>query len=156
MAPFSPGMFAWAQMRSSRTSSMYGDVFGRSTRYNRVIGRLRTLRELLDALIRRCEVPVDADSVIWPAHQALLDLDEMIALRQSLSMGHGIVRVATLDLEIEYLQGHHAHLAAIITSTVNECCDPVTSSAPTAPTTQAPSSHTSVTAAPGGHDGQGR
>ena len=102
----------------------HGNVFDRSTRYNRVIGSLRRLREQLDALIQRRAVPVDADSVIWPARQALRNLDEMIVLRQSMSMGHGTVRVATLDREIEYLRSHHAHLAAIIASAVKDCSDP--------------------------------
>jgi hypothetical protein len=108
----------------------YGDVFGRSTRYNRAIGRLRRLRELLNDLIRRCEILVEVDSTVWPAHQALLGLDQMIVLRQSLSMGHGIVRVATLDLEIEYLQRHHAHLAVIVASVAKGLSDG-TSIAPT-------------------------
>jgi len=83
-----------------------GDVFARSTRYNNVLRGLRALRDQLRALVDRKML-----NATLAADRELLDLDEMIAHRQSRCMGFGTVRVHTLDLEIEFLSRRQACLA---------------------------------------------
>lgn len=85
-------------------------VIGRSTRYNEAIGELRKLWERLDALVRWRRIPLDPGSAVRDAYQSLRRLDELVASRQSVRMGHGVVSVETLDHEIVFFQRYHAHL----------------------------------------------
>jgi hypothetical protein len=107
-----------------------GDVPTRSTRYNEVLRDLRSLRDQLRALIDRPELePIWRTAWFGRArrpgrcnrrelactapypYDELLNLDEMIARRQSRRMGYGTVRVETLDMEIDFLRRHHARLS---------------------------------------------
>lgn len=83
-----------------------GDVFERSTRYNELLGSLRRMRDRLEALARDSALGLELGQ-----RRALLELDDLVGRRQATYMGHGTVRVDTLDLEIEFLRQHHAHLA---------------------------------------------
>ena len=92
-----------------------GDVFARTTRYNNVLRGLRALRDQLRALVDHKTL----DATTLAADRELLDLDEMIAHRQSRCMGYGAVRVHTLDLEIEFLSRRQACLADRAVQTEN-------------------------------------
>jgi len=92
----------------------HGDVIGRATRYNGALGKLRSLWDRLIALIKRTPQPLKPGSAVWRSYQELRKLDDLIALRQSARMGHGVVSPEILDREIEFLEGYRAHHEAIV------------------------------------------
>ena len=92
----------------------HGHVIERVTRYNGAIGRLRQLWDRFVALVKRSGRPLQPGTKAWESYQELAKLEELIALRQSARMAHGIVEPSILDKEIAFLEGYRAHHEAII------------------------------------------
>jgi hypothetical protein len=94
-----------------------GGVLARCEQYNGALDRLRQLAERLATMVREDHVTLDPGSPIAYAHHQLSRLDELIAGRQRITMGHGTVRLDTLDREIELFRRCDAHLAPIVFAT---------------------------------------
>jgi hypothetical protein len=89
-------------------------MIARCGEYN---ARIRTLHELagrVAELVRRRRIALDAGSPLAYAHRELARLDELIAYRQAITMGYGVVRLATLDRECEFFARVDAHVGPII------------------------------------------
>jgi hypothetical protein len=89
-------------------------------RYNAALAKLGQLAFQLAESVRAGQVTIRTGSPIVEAHRELDGLDAMIAARQAKHMGHGVVRIRTLVAEAELLESRHAHLAAIVSSSLAE------------------------------------
>jgi hypothetical protein len=89
-----------------------GDVFDRSTQYNKALRDLRTQRDQL-AVLLEAEHAIERASCRRDLDE-LLKVDELIARRQSMCMGHDTVRVTLLDQEIAFMQHHLSTLVGAV------------------------------------------
>jgi hypothetical protein len=110
-----------AAVRVARTATVdellaQGGVVERCARYNRAIGALHALRDRVDAVIGRGHASLDPDApgaAVVRAHQELARLDDTIARRRAVRMGHGVTTLETLGFEIEFFERYLSHLAAL-------------------------------------------
>jgi len=65
-------------------------------------------------MVHQERITLAAGSAVAYAHHELSRLDELIARRQVISMGHSVVDLATLIREIELYERCDAHLAPIV------------------------------------------
>lgn len=91
-----------------------GGIVAECARYNGALARLRQLAERLATLVRAGSVRLDPGSSLEYAHAQLVRLDELIAYRQQLTIGHRTIRASTIRREIEFFARCDAHLAPII------------------------------------------
>jgi hypothetical protein len=82
--------------------------------YNAALVRLHELADQVDALVREGSVRMDPGSALAYAYTNLIRLDELIAQRQGVTIGHGTVRLSTLRREVEYFSRCDAHLTPIV------------------------------------------
>jgi len=92
----------------------HGGVMTGCAQYNAALVKLHQLAERLAALVRQGRVRLEPGSPVAYAHRELDRLDELIARRQLLAMGHGTARLATLVRETELFARCDAHLAPIV------------------------------------------
>lgn len=91
-----------------------GGVLASCHGYNGALVRLRWLASRLADLIRQGRVRLDSGAPAVYAHALLSGLDELIDRRQRLTMGHGVVQLATLRRETEFFGRYAAQLAPVV------------------------------------------
>jgi hypothetical protein len=96
----------------------HGGIVADCARYNGALGRLRQLAEQVAALVREGSVRMDPGSPLACAHRDLIRLDQLIAQRQGVTMGHGTVRRSTLRREVEFFARCDAQLTPIMLAAV--------------------------------------
>jgi len=109
-----------------------GGAVAQCDEYNRAIGKLRQLAAELAVMAHNGRIALVAGSPVAYAHSELSRLDELIERRQRSTMGHGVVRLATLRREIEFFVRCDAHLAPIIHAAAGVANAAPTGSAPAA------------------------
>jgi hypothetical protein len=96
----------------------HGGIVADCAQYNGALGRLRQLAEQVATLVHEGSVGMDPGSPLAYAHRDLIRLDQLIAQRQGVTMGHGTVRRSTLRREIEFFARCDAHLTPIVLAAV--------------------------------------
>jgi hypothetical protein len=91
-----------------------GGAIADCERYNAALARLRQLAEQCTKLVLQGRVRMAPGSPLAYAHRELCRLDELIAHRQRVTMGHGIIVLRTLHREIEFFVRCDAHLTPIV------------------------------------------
>jgi hypothetical protein len=80
-------------------------------RYNDALKTLQDLAARLERQVQDARLIVEPDTQLAIAYRELSRLDHLIATRQALPMGHGVVRMEALRREIEFcvrLEAQHA------------------------------------------------
>lgn len=91
-----------------------GGVVACCAQYNSAIGALRQLGERLTAMVRQERITLMPGSPVAYAHRELSRLDQLIARRQAICMGYGVIGLAPLIREIELFERCVADLAPIV------------------------------------------
>lgn len=91
-----------------------GGIVARCAEYNAAICALRQLGEQLAKAVRHGRIRLVPGSPVVYAHHQLARIDELIAHRQAIMMGNGVVRAGTLIREIQFFKRCDAHLAPVV------------------------------------------
>ncbi len=91
-----------------------GGVLASCRKYNATLVLLRQLAKQLTHQVRHGTIRLEPGSPVAAAHRQLSELDDLIANRQRITMGQGVVRLTTLRRETEYLASYHDLTAAIV------------------------------------------
>jgi hypothetical protein len=91
-----------------------GGVLARCREYNGALDLLRQLGLQLAALVRDGRIALVPGTPVAAAHDELAQLDVVIARRQAIQMGHSIVRLDVLAVEVAYFRGRGAELARTV------------------------------------------
>jgi hypothetical protein len=99
-----------------------GGVLGRCREYNAAIDRLRQLGLQLANMVRDGRIQPAPGTPLASTYTELAQLDAVIARRQATQMGHSVVRVDLLVVEIAHFQARHAQHAPIVQAAERSAC----------------------------------